>query len=154
MCDLIEELILGEGEHLAERVFESDYAGLTAKQRYMLRLAAIVRLGLADLWLHHEAIGGSTSMPTFLLANLPHDCSEREVQQWVEARGFTVDNLRIVRDLVAGVSPAFAYVALNDDSEQASAQTHLDVKNFRSRSVIVRKVTSGPTLFPAQHNPT
>jgi hypothetical protein len=89
-------------------------------------------------------------MTRLLLVNLPHDCSEREVQQWVESEGFAVQDLRVVRDLVAGVSPAFAYVTLNNEGELASAQKVLDGKTLRTRRLGVKRVHGGPTLFPAR----
>lgn len=89
-------------------------------------------------------------MTRLLLANLPHDCTEREVQQWVESHGFTVTDLRVVRDLVAGVSPAFAYVTLGNECELIFAQAVLEGKMLRTRRLIARNVSSGPALFPAQ----
>ena len=89
-------------------------------------------------------------MARLLVANLPHDCSEHEVQQWMKSRGFIVEELRIVRDLVAGVAPAFAYVTLSDEGEQASAQIDLNGKSLRNRTLVVRKVSGGPALFPAR----
>jgi RNA recognition motif-containing protein len=89
-------------------------------------------------------------MARLFVANLPHDCSEYEIQQWMESRGFIVEELRIVRDLVAGVSPAFAYVTLSDKDKHAFAQIDLNGKSLRNRTLVVRKVNSGPTLFPAR----
>jgi RNA recognition motif-containing protein len=89
-------------------------------------------------------------MPKLLFANLPHDCSEREVEHWVESFGFKIGDLRIVRDLVAGVSPAFAYVSFSNERDLAFAQTALDGKMLRTRRLVVRKVNSGPALFPGQ----
>ena len=62
MCELVEEIILGEGEQLAEQIFEVDYRSLNARQRYLLRLAAIAQLGFADMWL------GTTVMKEKLIA--------------------------------------------------------------------------------------
>jgi hypothetical protein len=88
-------------------------------------------------------------MARLFFANLPHDCLEHEVQEWMESRGFIVQELRIVRDLIAGISPAFAYLTLSDESKYASAQTDLNGKTLRNRRLVVRQVNSGPALFPA-----
>jgi len=92
-------------------------------------------------------------MTRLLLANLPHDCSEREVQQWLESRGFTVKELRVVRDLVSGSTPGFAYVLLSDEGRHTSAQTDLDGKVLRNRRLVAKTVTSGPALFPRRSEP-
>jgi RNA recognition motif-containing protein len=91
-------------------------------------------------------------MTKLLLGNLPHDCSEHEVQEWVESHGFTVGDLRIVRDLVSGVSPAFAYVSLSNHQELQTAHKALDGKMLRTRKLVIRRVRSGPTLFPARRD--
>jgi hypothetical protein len=40
--------------------------------------------------------------------NVPYNCSDRELHEWIESRGIEVVSIRMIRDLVAGVSPAFA----------------------------------------------
>ena len=55
-------------------------------------------------------------MSKLFFVNIPYNCSDRELQEWVESRGIETRSIRIVRDLVAGVSPAFGYVELKDDS--------------------------------------
>jgi hypothetical protein len=92
-------------------------------------------------------------MARLFFANLPHDCSECEVEKWMESQGFTVKKLRIVRDFVSRASPAFAYVALSDERGHKSAQSNLDGKMLRDRRLVVKIVTSGPTLFPVRSFP-
>src|SRR5262249_62040837 len=58
--------------------------------------------------------GVKTMRPPLYLVNLPHNCTEKELAEWVESRGFQIASVRIIRDLVAGVSPAFAYIDLQD----------------------------------------
>jgi hypothetical protein len=44
-------------------------------------------------------------MPSLLyLVNLPHNCTDTELKDWVESRGFKTRSIRIIRDVIAGVS--------------------------------------------------
>jgi len=72
--------------------------------------------------------------------NIPYNCSDRELQEWVESRGLKTKSIRIVRDLVAGVSPAFGYVELKDDTQIKEAIDILNGKRMRMQTVIVKEV--------------
>lgn len=63
--------------------------------------------------------------------NLPYNCSDRELKEWIESRGFKTGSIRIIRDLVAGVSPAFGYAVLIDDAQIGEAVIALDGKKMR-----------------------
>ena len=77
-------------------------------------------------------------MPSSLyLVNLPHNCTESEIKQWIESRGFKTCSIRIIYDVVAGVSPAFAYAWLQYDSQIEDACFALTGKNMRSSQVLV-----------------
>jgi len=56
MYEFFEELIIGEAEELAERIFERSYYDLGPGKRSVLRVAAIEQLGLADRWLNQPSI--------------------------------------------------------------------------------------------------
>src|SRR5215510_8055987 len=56
-------------------------------------------------------------MTRLFLTNIPYDCEETDLQQWIEARGFDVESVRLIRDLVAGVSPACGYVSLRGKTD-------------------------------------
>ncbi len=60
-------------------------------------------------------------MSQLFLSNVPWNCKEVEVQEWIETRGFRVEAVRIIRDLVANASPAFAYVTLRYKSQNEKA---------------------------------
>ena len=78
-------------------------------------------------------------MPRLFLTNIPHDCHEAELQRWIETRGFDVDSVRLVRDLVAGVSPAFGYVSVRTRTDQTDAIEVLDGQHLNGRKIQVRK---------------
>src|SRR5256885_12685614 len=78
-------------------------------------------------------------MTQLFLTNIPYDCEDGELRGWLERQGFCVDSLRIVRDLVAGVSPAFGYVSVRVPDERVDAirmldGQHLDRKSTRLNS--------------------
>jgi RNA recognition motif-containing protein len=78
-------------------------------------------------------------MSKLFLVNIPYNCSDRELQEWVESRGIETRSIRIVRDLVAGVSPAFGYVELKDDSKTEEAITTLNGKRMRNQTILVKE---------------
>jgi RNA recognition motif-containing protein len=78
-------------------------------------------------------------MSKLFFVNIPYNCSDRELQEWVESRGIETRSIRIVRDLVAGVSPAFGYVELKDDSRIQEAITILNGKRMRNQTILVKE---------------
>ncbi len=57
----------------------------------------------------------------------------------MESRGIATRTIRIVRDLVAGVSPAFGYVELKDDSRLQEAVAILNGKKLRNQTITVKQ---------------
>ena len=78
-------------------------------------------------------------MPRLFLTNIPCDCEDTELRSWVEALGFDVDSVHLVRDLVAGVSPAFGYVSLRGVSDDVDPIKLLDGQHLKGRRLQVRK---------------
>ena len=78
-------------------------------------------------------------MPDLFLRNIPWDCQDAELLNWIEQHGFDVDSLRVVRDMVAGVSPAFGYVSLSDAADEIDAISVLDGQHLKGRRLEVRK---------------
>src|SRR5438046_7789145 len=81
----------------------------------------------------------ASKMSKLFFVNIPYNCSDRELQEWVESRGFKTRSIRIVRDLVAGVSPAFGYVELKDVSSVREAVDTLNGKRMRNQVVTVKE---------------
>jgi RNA recognition motif-containing protein len=75
--------------------------------------------------------------PQLYFVNVPYNCSERELQDWIESYGVNIDSVRIIRDLVSGVSPAFAYAALRDDLESELAVAVLNGQKIGNQRVTV-----------------
>jgi RNA recognition motif-containing protein len=78
-------------------------------------------------------------MSKLFFVNIPYNCSDRELQEWVESRGIETRSIRIVRDLVAGVSPAFGYVELKDESRVQEAIDILNGKRMRNQTILVKE---------------
>ena len=81
----------------------------------------------------------ASKMSKLFFVNIPYNCSDRELQEWVESRGFKTRSIRIVRDLVAGVSPAFGYVELQDDTQTHEAIHVLNGKKMRNQTIFVKE---------------
>jgi RNA recognition motif-containing protein len=78
-------------------------------------------------------------MTRLFLTNIPYDCREKDLQQWIEARGFEVDSVQIIHDLVAGVSPAFGYVSLRGRTDETAVIKTLDGQHLNGRQLQVRQ---------------
>ena len=76
-------------------------------------------------------------MSTLFMANVPHNCTDQELSEWVESSGVEVKQVRLIRDLVAGVSPSFAYVEIATRMPVADAVQKLNGHHIRERSIIV-----------------
>ena len=78
-------------------------------------------------------------MPRLFLTNIPCDCEDAELRGWIEAQGFDVDSVRVIRDMVAGVSPAFGYVSVRVPRDDVDPIEILDGRNLKGRKLQVRK---------------
>jgi RNA recognition motif-containing protein len=69
----------------------------------------------------------------------------------VKSRGIGVKSVRLVRDLVAGVSPSFAYVDISDEVDGAVAVGELNGRTLGDRVLLVsqtrRKGAAGGSGF-------
>jgi hypothetical protein len=71
------------------------------------------------------------------MANVPYNCTDSELNEWVESQGFRVKGVRVIRDLVAGVSPGFAYVDLIEGMDVQDAADKLNGQTLRKCVVMV-----------------
>src|SRR5262245_1751964 len=77
-------------------------------------------------------------MPSQLLfTNVPHDCSELELREWIESRAIEVTSVRIIRDLISGASPAFAYANTKSAVDIDQAISALHGKRMRKQIILV-----------------
>ena len=79
-------------------------------------------------------------MATLFMMNVPYNCTESELTAWVQAATeVKVNSVRLIRDLVAGVSPAFAYVDIGDQIGISDAVQKLNGQVIRDRVILVRR---------------
>jgi RNA recognition motif-containing protein len=84
-------------------------------------------------------------MSTLFLVNVPHNCTEPELTDWIESSGIEVNKVRLIRDLVAGVSPSFAYVEIDELVPVADAVQKLNGQPMRERTIAVTEARRGAT---------
>jgi len=85
-------------------------------------------------------------MATLFMANVPHNCNDIELTTWVESLGIEVKRVRLVKDLVAGVSPSFAYVEISEKVPVADAVLKLNGSNIRERAIMVSIARKGAKI--------
>jgi starch phosphorylase len=78
-------------------------------------------------------------MSRLFLSNIPCDCQEVELRQWVESHGFTVASIRVIQDSVSGVSPAFGYISLRENHKDIDAVQILNGQSLRGRILQVKE---------------
>ena len=82
-------------------------------------------------------------MGTLFMVNVPHNCSDNELTDWVQSSGIEVKKVRMIKDLVAGVSPSFAYVEISEKIPVADAVQKLNGHNIRERVIMVSEARKG-----------
>jgi hypothetical protein len=80
-------------------------------------------------------------MSRLFFVNIPYNCSDLELKEWVESRGLEIQSICIIYDLVAGVSPAFGYVELKDYSKLHQAISILNGEKMRNQTVTVKEAS-------------
>ena len=84
-------------------------------------------------------------MGTLFMANVPHNCSDNELVDWVQSSGIEVKRVRVIRDVVSGASPSFAYVEIGEEIAIADAVGKLNGHNIRERAIVVSEARHGRT---------
>ena len=80
-------------------------------------------------------------MATLYFSNLPPDCSDAELQRWVEPHGLKVEWSRVIHDAVSASAPAFAYVVVEEPSRFHEIIRALNGGILNRRTVSVREVS-------------
>jgi RNA recognition motif-containing protein len=71
--------------------------------------------------------------------NVPYNCSEQELADWIESRGIRTVSVQIIRDLVSGASPSFAYASLDDHAQIAAAVSALNGERIGKHAITVSR---------------
>jgi RNA recognition motif-containing protein len=83
------------------------------------------------------------------MVNVPYNCSDEELSRWVSSSGVPVKAVRMIRDTIAGVSPSFAYVDIQETVGLADAVTKLNGQCIRERVIMVSEARPGRTASAA-----
>ncbi len=79
-------------------------------------------------------------MTKLLFSNVPADCSDDLLSRWIEARGYSVLNVKLIRDLVTGTSPSFAHVQLVNATKIDEATRNLDGQTLHGLKLQVKRL--------------
>ena len=82
----------------------------------------------------------SETTPKLLLSNVPPDCQDEYLWAWVEARGYRVSKLKLIRDQVSGTSPSFAHVQLMNSGKIDEAERSLNGQDLQGRKIQVARI--------------
>src|SRR5437899_11072044 len=83
-----------------------------------------------------------------LFSNVPFDCSDDLLSRWIEARGYAVLNVKVIRDVVSGTSPSFAHVQLAHTIKLDDATRDLDGQTLHGGKVHVRRLSPTHAKVP------
>jgi RNA recognition motif-containing protein len=72
------------------------------------------------------------------VGNLPYETGEAELQE-LFARAGTIDNVKVVRDMVTGRARGFAFVEMSTDAEAQKAITELHQFQVGGRGLTVNE---------------
>jgi hypothetical protein len=75
-----------------------------------------------------------------LVTNVPITCDEAFLRAWVEARGFRVSVLRMIKDTISATDPGFARVQLMNQSRIGEAVRALDGQRVQGSPVKTMEV--------------
>ena len=81
-------------------------------------------------------------MARLFLGNIPNACTELEIGDWVQASGFAVVSVEIIRDRLTGNPRGFGFVQLEDGIHTPDAIERLNGTYLRGRITV-----SGATPF-------
>lgn len=80
-------------------------------------------------------------MATLYFTNLAPDCSDPELQRWVESHGLKVEWSRVLPNAVLVPASAFAYVVVEEPSRFHEIICALNGGTLDGRTVSVREVS-------------
>ena len=88
-----------------------------------------------------QQVFGATieTMATLFITNLPQDCSDTELQQWLETRGLQAEWLKVVHDWIQDSQSAFAYVIIEETPKVQQQMRLIDGDTLNGRIISVRK---------------
>jgi RNA recognition motif-containing protein len=83
-------------------------------------------------------------MARLYIGNLPHATVEHELQAWIEARGFKVESVQVIKDLDSGTSRGFAFAELPQVLDATEAAGALNGQELEGHSLRVSEARPLP----------
>jgi hypothetical protein len=82
----------------------------------------------------------SEATPKLLFSNVPPGCQDDYLWAWVEARGYRVSTVKLIRDQVSGTSPSFAHVQLMNIGKTDEAERSLNGQDLQGCKIQVARI--------------
>jgi hypothetical protein len=76
---------------------------------------------------------------SLLFSNVPFDCSDEQLRRWIEDQRYPVSSVTLIRDVVSGTSPSFAYVQLGPSVNLEEAARTLNGRTLGGRTLCVSR---------------
>jgi len=76
-------------------------------------------------------------MLKMFVGNIPNGSNEEDLKNWIEARGFGVESVEILRDKTTGKPRGFGFVVLTDEGKIDEAISALDRRLMSGRALTV-----------------
>jgi hypothetical protein len=81
-----------------------------------------------------------------LISNVPVTCDGDHLRLWIEARGYRVADVRLIKDVVSGVAPSFAHIQLMNRTRTEEAMRTLNGQLLQGRTLRVTELIEQPVL--------
>jgi cold-inducible RNA-binding protein len=78
-------------------------------------------------------------MSKLFVGNIPFAAADADLQEWVEAQGFSVESAEIIRDRTTGVPRGFGFVLLREESKIKEAIRLLNGQSMGGRALTVNE---------------
>ena len=78
-------------------------------------------------------------MVKLFIGNIPHKSTDDELRHWVEAYGFQVKTVEIIRDRSTGQPRGFGFVSLNEEAKIKDAIRTLNGQRMEGRVLTVNE---------------
>src|SRR5215470_13197962 len=91
-------------------------------------------------------------MARLYIGNLPHSAADHELQAWIEAQGFKVETVQVIKDLETGASRGFAFAELPEVLHAEEAVNALNGQTMEGQTLRVSEAR--PLQFKSEGRQT
>jgi len=87
-----------------------------------------------------------TATTKLLISNVPVTCEGDHLRLWIEARGYRVADVRLIKDNVSGTGPSFAHIQLMNRTRNEEAMRALSGQLLQGRTLRVTQLIEQPVM--------